>query len=205
MLRRRPVELVRRRVRVLDAAVPAPHHEEGVVLVRDLADQLRGGRHHGLQVRHHFRPVDVGRHVLNRHVVRHALHLELQVLLVADQDRAIVQHVEIRRLKGVCFALYRFQPGRDLLPVRRQLDRHRHRLVQLPGEVHEHAGRRNVRAILAQVVIGRERRVPEYVVVQHDRGSILRHHPPRILRDLLPRAARAPTPSAARKLETFRE
>ena len=181
------VELIRRRVRMLDPTAAAPHHEKRVVPVRHIAHQLRGRRHHALQVRHHPRPVHVFLHVLDGYVMGHALHGELQIFLVAHQNRAIVQHVEALGGKHAGFAFHRFQARRDLFPVRRRLEGHRNGMLHLARHVYEDSRWRQIRPVLAHIGVRRERGGAEHIVVQHDDRRVPGNHAPGVFGGLLKR------------------
>jgi hypothetical protein len=176
---------------VLDAAVSAAHHEKRVVPIRDVADQLGSRCNHLLQVFQHLRPVHRGRHVFHRDIVRHPLDIEPQILLIADQDGAIVEYVEIRRGESIDLASHWLEAGGDLLPDRRQLNGDRHGMLRHPRHVDKDARRRKVGPVIAQIRIGREGSRSVDVVIEDDGRRISGRHPPGILADFLPRQ-RAP-------------
>ena len=172
---------------MLDAAVAVAHHQERVVLVWNIADQVGGRRHHSLEVGQHLRAVHGRRHVFDRDEMGHASYIEPQIFLVPDQDRRIVQHVEIGRREGVRPAWHRFEPGCNLLPIRRQLDRDRHRALEHCRQMHKDARRRKVGSIFAHVGVGRERGGSEDVVVQDNRRRVSSRDAPCVFRDFFPR------------------
>ena len=171
---------------MLDASAAVAHHEERVAGVRQIAHERGRRLDHLLQIGEHPRAIDAGRDVLNRHGMPLALHVESERLLVADQHRAVVERVEVRRGERVRSAPNRIEPGGDPGPSRRQLDAHRGGALKLSLEIHEHPCRGDEGSMLVQVVLRGESHRPQNVVAQHHGGRPARRNAPRVLRDLLP-------------------
>ena len=165
--------------------LPVAHHQKRVVPVGDLADEPRGRLHDALQVGQHLFAIHRGSHVLERDPVRYASHREAQCLLVAHEDRAVVQDVEIGRGKRVR-AAGGIEPRRDSRPAGRQLDGDGDGVLEPPRHVQKEPRRRDVGPVLAQEILCRERDCAVDIVAHQDHGRISGRHPPRVLRDLLP-------------------
>ena len=89
------------------------HHDEGVMLVRDLTDELDRSLDHPLDISHKFSPVESPQ-ILDGDDMGDPLDIELQDLLVANKDGTVVENIEIRGKEGVRLPLDRIQASRKI-------------------------------------------------------------------------------------------
>ncbi len=171
---------------MLDAAVTLPDEKEAVMFVGYIAHEPGGGLHDLFQIRGDASPVDRFGDVLQRRFVRHALDLEDDVFLVAQEDGAIVKGVEIRGEKGPGPARDRVEAGCDLRPARGNIQNNRDRMPEPAGQIKEHPRRGDKGPLFVQIVLGGEIDKARDVVLHGHRGGIPGRHAPAAAGDLLP-------------------
>ncbi len=170
---------------MLDAASALADREERVVRIRNLADYLHSRFHHALQIGRDFLVIDIG-DIFEYHGVRNPAHLEAPGLLVAHQNRAIVEQIEIRSRKCVGMSCHRIESDGDVLPSGIWLDGQRDGMWNLPGDMQEYAGRRDVAAGIVQIAFSDKWSEGVHVVADCDGCGVVRLDTPRVLCGLRP-------------------
>ena len=180
------------------AAPGAEQQDEGVVVVRNLAHHVGLGGDDLLHVAPHALRVVVALAVYDD-AVRHAFDLELDDAEIADQERRVVEDVEVLGAEGVARARDGGQARGDL-PAGRRLDAQRQGRAQVSFGVHER--RRVVPEGVAVVhfVRAHAQLVRVDVVADYQLARTIRLYPPRVLVSLVPRER---APAGVRGLEVL--
>ena len=174
-----------RRVQVLEPAAAGADNEERVMAVGELAHERGRGLDDSLEVARELGPVRCAE-VVRGDGVGEAGGLESQDLLVADEDRAVVERIEVGRDESVGPSRDGVEPGRNALPVGVGEDGDGHRVLEAAGDVHEDAGRGDEAAVVAEVAVGDEAGEGVDIVARDDGGGLSGADAPDVLGGFLP-------------------
>ena len=135
-----PVRVAGLGVPMLEAAAARTHVDEAVVVVGDLPHQARRRTHDPAEILPEAALLDaLGR--FDGKMIRVPFVLEIGGVVVAQEERAVIQAVEIVGLERVHQPLDGKESGGDLLPAAGEFETHAHRMLQVPVHVHERPGR----------------------------------------------------------------
>ena len=76
-------------------------------------------------------------------MIRMPFVLEVTGIIVSQEERTVIQAVEVIGLERVRRPLHGQEPGRDLLPTTGKVETDADRMLQVPVHMHEHTRRRN--------------------------------------------------------------
>ena len=128
--------------------------------------------------------------------------LERQTLLIAEEDRTVVEDVEVRRDERIRLSFGRVEPGRDPAPASIGEDRDLHGMLEPAGDVHKDTGRANESPAVIEPTIGDHRGESIDVVAHDDMAAVpvLTRH---VALAVFSQVKGFPEPSSARKFKTF--
>ena len=125
---------------MLQATAARPHMDEAVIVVRDLSHQPGRSTHDPAEVLPESAFLDPFRS-LDGKMIRMPFVLEIAGIIIPQEERAVIQAVEIVGLERVHHPLDGKESGGDLLPAAGEFETHAHRMLQVPVHVHERPGR----------------------------------------------------------------
>ena len=125
---------------MLQATAARPHMDEAVIVVRDLSHQPGRSTHDPAEVLPESAFLDPFRS-LDGKMIRMPFVLEIAGIIIPQEERTVIQAVEVIGLERVRRPLHGKKPGRDLLPVSGQVETDADRMLQIPVHMHEHARR----------------------------------------------------------------
>ena len=132
---------------MLQSAAARSQIDQAIILIRHIPHQLRCRIRDLQEILLESTLLDPVRR-RQREIIAPPRVLERGRIMIPQQERRIIERIEIRRHETRASLLGRQQPARHLRPALRQGETHRHRMLQIAVQVHVHPRRRNERKLL---------------------------------------------------------